>query len=54
MPIVCDRKTGEIISKPEYTQEERNKLWELVVRKWIELHPDKFAELIENREKSEE
>ena len=31
MPIIVSRKTGEIVSVPEYTQEQKNKAWEIIV-----------------------
>lgn len=40
MPIVVSRATGEIISKPNYTQEQINELFEMMVRNWIKMHPE--------------
>lgn len=45
MPIVVDRRTGKIISAPEITQEQRDLLWEIVVRSWAERNIDKLVEL---------
>ena len=50
MPIIVSRKTGEIVSVPEYTQEQKNKAWEYIVRQNAEkilagLQPDQNAEL---------
>ncbi len=45
MPIVISRKTGEIISKPNYTQEQIDTLWEIVLRNWIKLHPEELLNL---------
>lgn len=46
MPIVVDRRTGEIISKPEITQEQKNTVWERVIRNWIDMNPEKFQALL--------
>ena len=43
MPIVMTR-SGEVISAPVLTPEQRNKLWEHVVRNWAKAHPEAFAE----------
>ncbi|MDD5882592.1 MAG: hypothetical protein PUD70_00700 [Firmicutes bacterium] len=40
MPIVVSRKTGEIISKPELTQADRDRAWEAVVRAFAKRHPE--------------
>lgn len=40
MPIVVSRATGEIISKPNYTQEQINELFERMVRNWIRMYPE--------------
>jgi len=45
MPIVVDRRTGKIISAPEYTQEQKDAAWEMIVRNWIQRHADEFREL---------
>lgn len=42
MPIVVSRATGEIISKPELTQADRDRAWEAVVRAFPKLHPELF------------
>lgn len=49
MPIIVSRKTGEVISAPEYTQEQKNKAWEYIVRQNAEkilagLQPDQNTE----------
>lgn len=36
MPIVISRETGEIIRAPVYTQEQKDRVWEYVVRSWAE------------------
>ena len=34
MPIKISRQTGEIIGAPEYTQDQKDKVWENIVREW--------------------
>lgn len=41
MPIVIPR-TGAV-SVPEISQQDRNKLWEQIVRSYAEAHPEIFA-----------
>lgn len=43
-PTVVNRKTGEIISAPVITQEQRDKLWEQYVRSYVRRHPEMFQE----------
>jgi hypothetical protein len=45
MPIIVSRKTGQIVSVPEYSQEQKNRAWEIIVRQNAEkilagLRPD--------------
>lgn len=45
MPIIVSRKTGQIVSVPEYFQEQKNRAWEIIVRQNAEkilagLRPD--------------
>ena len=40
MPIVVSRATGEIISKPELTQADRDRAWEAVARAFAKRHPE--------------
>ena len=40
MPIVVSRSTGEIISKPELTQADRDRGWEAVIRAFAKRHPE--------------
>lgn len=40
MPIVVSRQTGEIISKPELTQADRDRAWEAVARSFAKRHPE--------------
>lgn len=49
MPIVINRHTGEVISRPEITQQQRNKLWEFYLNKWMDKHPDKLLELFSDQ-----
>lgn len=43
MPIVITR-TGELVSAPVLTPEQKNKLWETIVRNWAQAHPEAFEE----------
>lgn len=40
MPIVVSRHTGEILSKPEYTQEQYDRAWEQVIKAFAAKHPE--------------
>ena len=40
MPIAVSRRNGKVISAPEITQEQRDKLWEVVVKAYIQRHPE--------------
>ena len=53
MPIVIDRKTGEILAAPELTSEQKQKAWEFIVKTYVEKHPEKLQELFETQEKNE-
>lgn len=44
MPIVIDRHTGEVISRPEITQQQRNALWGVIVRSYTQKHPEIFQQ----------
>ena len=44
MPIVVSRATGEIISKPELTQADRDRAWEAVVRAFAKRHPELLSQ----------
>ena len=46
MPISVDRHTGEIISKPEITQQQKDKAWEYIVQNWVTNHQGEFRKLI--------
>ena len=53
MPIIVSRKTGEIVSAPEYTQEQKNKAWEIIISRNAKkilagLQPDQNAETERN------
>ena len=45
-PIVISRETGKIISAPVITQEQRNKLWEHIVRGYAQKHPENYRNLL--------
>ena len=52
MPIIISRKTGQIISMPDYTQEQKDKAWEIIFEKNAEkivekilMEPEKSAAL---------
>jgi len=47
MPIVIDRHTGEIISKPELTQQQKDLVWEAIVRNWVKQNPEKFRAMLD-------
>lgn len=49
MPIKVDRRTGKIISAPEFTQEQKDKLWGVIVQAWIKKHPEEFRELVQGK-----
>lgn len=45
IPIIVSRKTGRIVSVPEYSQDQKNRAWEIIVRQNAEkilagLRPD--------------
>lgn len=40
MPIVASRATGEIISKPQYSQADYDRALEAVAKSFAERHPD--------------
>ena len=42
MPIVISRKTGEVISAPVLTPEQREAAWEAVIRAHVRKHPEIF------------
>ena len=44
MPIIVSRKTGEVLSAPVLTQEQRDKLWEAIIRGHVRRHPEIFQE----------
>ena len=46
MPIIVDRRTGKVISKPEITQEQRDLLWEVIIQNWIEKNPEAFRAML--------
>lgn len=42
LPIVVARDTGEIISKPNYTQDDYDRAWAAVARTWAMKHPNEL------------
>lgn len=42
MPIVIARQTGNIISKPDYTQDAYDRAWACIARAWAQKHPDEL------------
>lgn len=44
MPIVISRGTGELLSHPEITQAQQDKLWDTIVRNYAKKHPEIFTE----------
>ena len=40
MPIVVSRETGEIISKPQYSQADYDRAWEAVAKAFAKRHPE--------------
>lgn len=53
MPITFDRRTGKIISAPELTQEQKDLVWEMIVKSWIRKHRDEFLERCVSRKSME-
>lgn len=47
MPIVIDRKSGDVIAAPHVTEEDRVKLWETVLRAWCAQHPEELRAMAE-------
>lgn len=46
MPIVVSRHTGQILSCPEYTQEDYDRAWEAIAKNWAKKHPEELAAAI--------
>ena len=44
MPIVISRATGEVVATPKYSQEQKDKAWEAIVRNYVQKHPEIFDE----------
>lgn len=42
MPITVSRTTGEIISRAEITQEQRDAAWAAIVKAYAQKHPEIF------------
>ena len=46
MPIVISRHTGQILSCPDYTQEDYDRAWEAIAKNWARKHPEELAAAI--------
>lgn len=44
MPIVISRATGEVLSAPEITQSQQDKLWGAIVKNYVKKHPEILEE----------
>lgn len=53
MPIIIDRKTGEVLAANKLTTEPKQKAWEFIVKTYVEKHPEKLQELFETQEENE-
>ncbi len=53
MPIIVDRKTGEIISMPEISEEQRQLAWEIIVREWCKRYLAESTNMAQETEKKE-
>lgn len=53
MPIVVSRHTGEILSMPEFTQEQSDMAWEMIFRAYLRKHPEVLASIPEAPEAGE-
>ena len=51
MPIKISRQTGEIIGAPEYTQDQKDKVWENIVREWEKKNPELLKQLMKEGKK---
>lgn len=47
MPIAIDRHTGQMISKPELSQEQKDAAWGQIIRNWVRLKPEEFERYVE-------
>ena len=53
MPIVISRQTGEILSMPEYTQDDYDRAWEALAKAWAKAHPEELASAVRGEPFSE-
>lgn len=44
MPIVISR-SGTVLQAPTYTQEQKDKAWEILTQGWAKSHPDILRQL---------
>lgn len=54
MPIIVNRRTGDIISMSEITQQQKNKAWKHILEYWIKRNDDKFVAMIKEKETTQE
>ena len=47
MPIVISRSGAVIPAEPVLTQEQKDKLWESIIKNWAQRHPDALKNLQE-------
>lgn len=50
MPIVIDRETGKILNAQKQTPEQNQKAWEIIVKAYVEKHPQLLQQLREEEE----
>ena len=46
MPIVISRHTGQMLSCPDYTQEDYDRAWDAIAKNWARKHPEELAAAI--------
>ena len=46
MPIVVARHLREVISKPELTQQQKDLVWEAIVRNWAKQNPEQLRAML--------
>lgn len=54
MPIKVNRQNGKIVSKPELTQQQKDKAWECILNDWIKRNNDEFVAMIEEKVNTQE
>ena len=53
MPIAIDRHTGQMISKPELSQEQKDAAWGIIIRNYVRRHPEIFKEYLPDNDSEE-